>query len=224
MKKYYLSIMILLLSGGLLIYIYRDRFISTGKVANFKNIGVQELNEMLVHKDFTLIDVHIPEQKHIKGTDDFIPFDAIRENKDKLPPENEKIILYCRTGRMSVLAAKELVEMGYTDVSNLDGGIESWEETGFPVDGADRIIYLYAKRFEFSPDLIKVRQNERIKIIAQSLDVPHGFALGEINKHIEPGKKTVIEFGADKKGEFDFICSVNCGPGHNNMKGKLIVE
>lgn len=220
MKRY--KWIIILLFG--IVNICKISFIFANTGGGFKNISAQELNEMLVHKDFTLIDVHIPEQKHLRGTDDFIPFDAIKENKDKLPPQNEKIVLYCRTGRMSAQAAEELSKMGYSDVYNLDDGIIGWQAAGFPIDGVDKIIYLYAKRFVFIPDLIKVRQNEKIKINAKSLDVSHGFSLGDINKHIEPGRKTVIEFMADKKGEYVFRCSVYCGAGHSEMKGTIIVE
>ena len=208
-------VLMFILFGAVFVLENNSVFAQAG--ADFKNISAQELNDMLKHKDFILMDVHVPEQKHLKGTDDFIPFDKIKENTDKLPPKNEKIVLYCRTGRMSALAAQELSGMGYKNVYNLKEGVEGWQKAGFPVDGPDKIIYMYAKRFTFSPDIIRARQGEKIKIIAESLDVPHGFA-------IEPGKKTVIEFTADKKGEHVFRCSVYCGIGHSRMKGKLVVE
>jgi len=194
---------------------------------SFKNISAQDLKKMLNDKeDFVLIDVHIPEQKHIQGTDDFIPFNAIEENKDKLPEKDKKIVVYCRTGSMSAQAAQELVDMGYTNVYNLDRGTVGWRDAGLRIDGPDRIIYLEARRFSFSPDTIRVKQGDKVKIIAKSTDVTHGFALEGFNmdNRIEPGKKNIIEFIADKKGEFMFRCSVYCGSGHKNMRGKLVVE
>lgn len=195
--------------------------------SSFKDIEPKELNQMLAgQKDFILIDVHIPEQKHIQGTDDFIPYNAISENNDKLPSKDAKIVLYCRTSSMSTQAAQELANMGYSKVYNLKGGIVAWKEAGFDVRGADRIIYLKAKRFAFLPDIIKVKQADKVKIIAQSLDVTHGFALADfrVDEQIEPDKKSIIEFIADKSGEYSFRCSVFCGRGHADMKGKLIVE
>jgi len=194
---------------------------------SFENIGAQDLEKMLHDKeDFVLIDVHIPEQRHIQGTDDFIPFNAIEGNKDRLPEKDKKIVVYCRTGSMSAQAAQELVDMGYTNVYNLDGGTAGWRESGFKIDGPDRIIYLEARRFSFSPDTIIVNQGDKLKIIAKSTDVTHGFALDRFNidNRIEPAKKNIIEFIADKKGEFTFRCSVYCGSGHENMRGKLVVE
>lgn len=93
-------------------------------------------------------------------------------------------------------------------------------------DIPDKIIYLKARQFSFSPDTIKVRQGDRVRIIAKSQDVTHGFAISafNVNAVIEPGKETIIEFVANKKGEYDFVCSVYCGSGHSRMKGTLIVE
>ena len=109
---------------------YRGKSIT--KLGNYKNMTIDELNEQLKNKDFTLIDVHIPEQKHINGTDAFIPYDKIENQLDKLPSDkNSKIVLYCRTGRMSEIAAEKLAEKGYTNVYNVVGGIVEWIKKGY---------------------------------------------------------------------------------------------
>lgn len=103
------------------------------KSEGFKNINSDELWEMLKDKDFLLVDVHIPEQKHINGTDEFIPYNEVQKYKEKLPKDKEaKIVVYCRSGSMSADAAKELVEMGYENVYNLEDGIVEWEKKGYP--------------------------------------------------------------------------------------------
>src|SRR5919198_5460985 len=43
------------------------------------------------------------------------------------------IVLYCQTGLRSMLAAKALHEMGYTNVVNLQGGFQRWAQSGLPV-------------------------------------------------------------------------------------------
>jgi len=99
---------------------------------SYKNMTVNELNQQLENKDFVLIDTHIPEQKHINGTDAFIPYDDIENQLDKLPKDkNVKIVLYCRTGRMSQIAAEKLAERGYTNVYNVVGGIAEWVKKGY---------------------------------------------------------------------------------------------
>jgi adenylyltransferase/sulfurtransferase len=43
------------------------------------------------------------------------------------------IVLYCQTGLRSVLAAKALVDLGYSNVINLQGGFQKWAQSGLPV-------------------------------------------------------------------------------------------
>ena len=43
------------------------------------------------------------------------------------------IVLYCQTGLRSMLAARALSELGYTNVTNLQGGFQKWAQAGFPV-------------------------------------------------------------------------------------------
>lgn len=86
-----------------------------------------ELKKMLKDKDFFLLDVHIPEQKHIPGTDDFIDYQKVKENADRLPQDkNDKIVVYCRSGSMSRSASQDLVDMGYKNVYDLEGGINAF--------------------------------------------------------------------------------------------------
>ncbi len=100
----------------------------------FTNITAQELNAMLQHKDFVFVNTHIPYEGEIEPTDAFVPYDALDENLGKLPADkNAKIVLYCRSDRMSTIAAKELVKKGYTNLYNLQGGMVAWENAGLPI-------------------------------------------------------------------------------------------
>lgn len=83
-----------------------------------------------------------------------------------------------------------------------------------------------AKQFQFEPSTIEVSKGDRVKLIVTSLDVPHGFSIPEygINQRLDPGKPVTIEFTAEKEGTFTAFCSVFCGSGHSNMKGKIIVK
>lgn len=87
-------------------------------------------------------------------------------------------------------------------------------------------ISMTAKKFAFDPSEIRVKQGETVRLKIKSLDVIHGFALPDFNvdQQLEPGKEVTVEFVADKKGTFIFMCSVLCGSGHSDMKGTLVVE
>ncbi|MFP3947283.1 MAG: rhodanese-like domain-containing protein [Longimicrobiales bacterium] len=102
----------------------------------YRNIAPVELRTMLEEDDFSLINVHIPFAGNIPETDESIPFNEIGENLDRLPAdEDATIVLYCRSGPMSVRAATELVELGYTKVYNLEGGMVAWSSAGLPLEG-----------------------------------------------------------------------------------------
>ncbi|MDT7044013.1 rhodanese-like domain-containing protein [Candidatus Nitronereus thalassa] len=57
-----------------------------------------------------------------------------RDIETLIPDKNAKIVLYCGGGYRSVLAAMNLMEMGYTRVASMEGGIKAWRQAGFPVE------------------------------------------------------------------------------------------
>ncbi len=104
---------------------------------SYQNITSDELNAMLKNKDFVFVNVHIPFAGNIANTDLSIPYDQINipENLSQLPDDkNAKIVLYCRSGRMSEIAAEELVSLGYTNIWNLTGGMVEWEQAGYEIE------------------------------------------------------------------------------------------
>jgi phage shock protein E len=102
---------------------------------SYQNVTPDEMNTMLKNKDFVFINVHIPFAGNIPGTDLSIPYNEIGQKLTQLPPDkNAKIVLYCSSGRMSQMAAEELVSLGYTNVWNLDGGMGEWKQAGYELE------------------------------------------------------------------------------------------
>lgn len=58
-------------------------------------------------------------------------FFKIDHFKDKLPVDKvAKVVVYCLMGPMGSIAAEKLVDMGYSQVMNLEGGLMAWQNFG----------------------------------------------------------------------------------------------
>jgi heme/copper-type cytochrome/quinol oxidase subunit 2 len=79
-----------------------------------------------------------------------------------------------------------------------------------------REIVITAKKYEFDPEVITVKQNERLKVVITALDHDHGFKIDafHIDQILKKGEPTTIEFTADTTGTLPFQCSHFCGLGH----------
>ena len=98
------------------------------------------------------------------------------------------------------------------------------------IDGV-REIELKAYQFFWTPDLIVVNQGEKVRLTISTNDVPHGFEIEgykipdyDFETKIEKDNPLVIEFTADKKGVWEFLCSIYCGAGHGGMKGIFVIR
>ena len=110
------------------------KVIKTDK-GQYTDISVKELETMLKQKDFVFVNVHIPFEGNLPQTDVSIPFDQIDQHLDQLPSDKKaKIVLYCRSDRMSTIAAKQLADLGYTNLFQLDGGFDQWKSSGLPLE------------------------------------------------------------------------------------------
>jgi rhodanese-related sulfurtransferase len=79
------------------------------------------------------INVHVPDEGSIAGTDESIPFDEISRSSVLPAAPDTPLAVYCRSGNMSADAVRDLEAMGYTDIFELDGGFNAWTEAGWPL-------------------------------------------------------------------------------------------
>lgn len=95
------------------------------------SVDPQQFDALIADPKRLTINVHVPYEGDIAGTDLSIPFDQIPARADALPPERTTpLAVYCRSGRMSQIAATALSRMGYQDVVELNGGTLAWEKSG----------------------------------------------------------------------------------------------
>ena len=102
--------------------------------------------------------------------------------------------------------------------------------SGSVKDGV-REINVKALQYRWDPDAIVVKKGEKIRLIVESIDVPHGFELEGIqipgwdpDNLLKKGENVTLEFTADESGVWDLVCTGYCGPGHADMRGKYIVK
>lgn len=104
--------------------------------AVIETVSVQDLDFMLEDDDTVLVDVRetvererdglIPGSVHApRGLIEFLADPESQNHNAALDPE-ARLILYCGTGGRSALAAKTLLDMGFTAVSSLAGGYAAW--------------------------------------------------------------------------------------------------
>ena len=110
--------------------------------AEIKTITVKELELIINQPGVTIIDV---QSKDVISKSGMIP-NAIHANRGFLEfyadqrennpfrikeiDSSKKIIIYCGVGGQGALATKTLQDMGFSDVSNLQGGSEAWIKAG----------------------------------------------------------------------------------------------
>ena len=102
-----------------------------GQGGQWTNVTPNRLAQMIQSKDFTLVNVKTPYSGEIDGTDLYIPYDQLTARASDLPSaKSAKVLVYCRSGVESAQAAQALLSLGYTNVWNLDGGMNAWQASG----------------------------------------------------------------------------------------------
>ncbi len=97
-------------------------------------ISVDETKRRLDAGEALLVDVREPDEwqaDHVAGAT-HIPLGTIASRAATLPKDRE-VLLICRTGNRSAMAQERLAQAGFTNVTNVEGGITAWIEHDYPV-------------------------------------------------------------------------------------------
>lgn len=104
-------------------------------------------------------------------------------------------------------------------------------------------IEVTAKKYDFTPSPIRVKQGATVRLKITATDRTHGIRIdpypdGAKDKgepglvftakqdclKLEKNEPATVEFVAKTPGAYTFKCCVHCGFGHGHMKGQIIVE
>jgi len=101
--------------------------------SQIREVSVDETKARVQDAGAVLVDVRERdeyEQGFIKGAD-WIPRGFLElKIEDAVPSRDQEVILYCAGGTRSALAARSVVEMGYSNVSSMTGGFRAWKNAG----------------------------------------------------------------------------------------------
>ena len=108
--------------------------------ASLPLISPQALLERQAKKDQSLfvLDVRTPQEYaagHVPGAVN-VPYDQVASHLAEIPKDKD-VVLYCRSGRRTGLAAEVLEANGYTKLVHLQGDMEAWLKDGRPVESGD---------------------------------------------------------------------------------------
>lgn len=89
----------------------------------------------------------------------------------------------------------------------------------------DYELVVVASAFNYNPGNIEVPLGAKVKVIATTKDVIHGFGVAgtNINMMLEPGYVSEVVTTFDKAGEYLIVCNEYCGAGHHMMYSKIEV-
>lgn len=121
------------------------------------------------------------------------------------PPSAKKIINHEKVD--------ELTPFNKPGVHKVEG--EDW----------DYEVVVVASAFYYDPPVLEVPEGAKVKFIATSKDVVHGFEVAgtNINMMLEPGYISEYVTTVDKAGEYLIVCNEYCGVGHAQMHSMLKV-
>jgi cytochrome c oxidase subunit II len=87
-------------------------------------------------------------------------------------------------------------------------------------------IKVVMKKYTIEPVVIHVKAGQTTELEVTTADVQHGFDVPDmgIKEPVRAGQPTIITLKAPPKGEYKVVCGIICGPHHDDMVAKLVVE
>jgi cytochrome c oxidase subunit II len=95
-----------------------------------------------------------------------------------------------------------------------------------PKSAADAHIQGVMKKYTIEPAIIHVKANQTTELEISTADVQHGFDVPglSIKEPVRSGQPAIVSLKNPPKGEYKVVCGIICGPHHDDMVAKLVVE
>jgi phage shock protein E len=101
-----------------------------------KKVDPVEFSEVIAQPGVIILDVRTPEEfnaGHIANAININVADSNFSTEVSKLDKNATVAVYCRSANRSAVATKEMADIGFTDMYDMQGGIIDWEAAGGPV-------------------------------------------------------------------------------------------
>jgi rhodanese-related sulfurtransferase len=110
----------------------------TDQPATFQTVSVEDAHQKLNGDNGAIIvDVREPQEWTATGHPPdarLIPLGQFAQRAPNELPKDTDIYVICNSGNRSQVASQSLIDLGYTQVFNVDGGIQAWLQAGLPTE------------------------------------------------------------------------------------------
>ncbi|MEJ5225344.1 MAG: rhodanese-like domain-containing protein, partial [Anaerolineales bacterium] len=202
----------------------------------FYTVKADKVTEYLAEKNPFIVDVRSQAEwdkdGYIEGAT-LIPFPEFLDNLSKLPADkNAPILIYCASGHRGGMAMMALRLLGYTDVINLNGGLNAWKAANLPVVGwvnwpavmGEFLTNLPADKGYYTISAAKLNEALAegpvfIVDVREPSEVEAGYIAGSINLPI----RTLLQ-NLDKLPAKDQRIVILCASGHRGGLGMMALR
>ena len=104
---------------------------------NIRDFSAEKFNDAIKNNIGIILDVRTSKELNsgiIKNASTIDFYDKRFKSKASKIQKEKTIFVYCRSGSRSYQACKILIDLGFTDVVNLKGGVVSWKKLGYPLE------------------------------------------------------------------------------------------
>lgn len=90
----------------------------------------------------------------------------------------------------------------------------------------ERTIHMGVRQWAWDPFVLEANLGEKVRLVIHNADVLHSIEIPELGvSEAIPEEGAVVEFMADRRGEFEYSCgAAHCGKDHDKMRGKITIE
>jgi rhodanese-related sulfurtransferase len=125
----------LCLSSGLFLPTHRATAAeAVAEKTKVKNVSVDQAEKIIAaEKDTVVLDVRTPKEVaagHIEGSKALNFYAADFKDQIAKLDKSKSYVVFCASGGRSAKACSQLVDLGFKDVRNVEGGMKAWENAG----------------------------------------------------------------------------------------------